>query len=264
MEVAAVRGVLASVLGMLDERGDAHRRGDRPRHRVVPQRLWPGYKTSAGVDPELLAQFPLLEDALARARRRRLADGRVRGRRRAGGGGRAGGARTRASSASSSARPTRTSRSACAARASCSWIAATRERARRGRRDRRSSACRPRRFPTTSRSSATRRTGIRGCRAGARSPRRPCSRGSATSKRSLPTGASGTSTRRAPRALADTLDARARSRAALPHARDARVPTSPLFERVDELEWTGPTPAFEALAARLEFSANRLQREPRG
>jgi 5'-3' exonuclease len=27
-------------------------------------RLWRGYKTSAGVDPELLAQFPLLEDAL--------------------------------------------------------------------------------------------------------------------------------------------------------------------------------------------------------
>jgi 5'-3' exonuclease len=27
-------------------------------------RLWPGYKTSEGVDPDLLAQFPLLEDAL--------------------------------------------------------------------------------------------------------------------------------------------------------------------------------------------------------
>src|SRR5437773_9761249 len=26
--------------------------------------LWPGYKTSAGVDPILLAQFPLLEEAL--------------------------------------------------------------------------------------------------------------------------------------------------------------------------------------------------------
>jgi 5'-3' exonuclease len=26
--------------------------------------LWPGYKTSAGMDPELLAQFPVLEDAL--------------------------------------------------------------------------------------------------------------------------------------------------------------------------------------------------------
>jgi 5'-3' exonuclease len=28
-------------------------------------RLWPGYKTGEGVDPDLLAQFPLLEDALS-------------------------------------------------------------------------------------------------------------------------------------------------------------------------------------------------------
>jgi 5'-3' exonuclease len=28
-------------------------------------RLWPGYKTSAGVDADLLAQFPLLEEAIA-------------------------------------------------------------------------------------------------------------------------------------------------------------------------------------------------------
>jgi 5'-3' exonuclease len=27
--------------------------------------LWPGYKTGAGIDPDLFAQFPLLEDALA-------------------------------------------------------------------------------------------------------------------------------------------------------------------------------------------------------
>src|SRR5687767_10867475 len=26
--------------------------------------LWPGYKTSAGIDPRLLEQFPLLEEAL--------------------------------------------------------------------------------------------------------------------------------------------------------------------------------------------------------
>jgi 5'-3' exonuclease len=29
--------------------------------------LWPGYKTSAGIEPDLLAQFPLLEEALALA-----------------------------------------------------------------------------------------------------------------------------------------------------------------------------------------------------
>ncbi len=28
-------------------------------------RLWPGYKTGAGVEPELMAQFPLLEEALS-------------------------------------------------------------------------------------------------------------------------------------------------------------------------------------------------------
>src|SRR5271170_5728882 len=29
--------------------------------------LWPGYKTGEGVEPDLLAQFPLLEEALASA-----------------------------------------------------------------------------------------------------------------------------------------------------------------------------------------------------
>ena len=57
-------------------------------------RLWPGYKTGDGIEPDLLAQFPLLEEALDRARRRRLADGRVRGRRCAGGGRRDRGARS--------------------------------------------------------------------------------------------------------------------------------------------------------------------------
>src|ERR1700679_413474 len=30
-------------------------------------RMWPGYKTGEGVDPELLAQFPLLEETLTAA-----------------------------------------------------------------------------------------------------------------------------------------------------------------------------------------------------
>ena len=29
--------------------------------------LWPGYKTGAGIEPDLLAQFPLLEEALSAA-----------------------------------------------------------------------------------------------------------------------------------------------------------------------------------------------------
>ena len=59
--------------------------------------------------PELLAQFPILEDALRRARRRRLADGRARGRRRAWPRPPRSPAPTRGSSGCSSARPTRTS-----------------------------------------------------------------------------------------------------------------------------------------------------------
>jgi 5'-3' exonuclease len=64
VEVAAVRGVLGSVLGML-EQGATHV-GVATDHVVESFRndLWIGYKTSAGMDPELLAQFPVLEDAL--------------------------------------------------------------------------------------------------------------------------------------------------------------------------------------------------------
>jgi 5'-3' exonuclease len=63
-EVAAVRGVLASVIGMLN-RGATHV-GVATDHVIESFRndLWPAYKTSAGVDPDLLSQFQLLEDAL--------------------------------------------------------------------------------------------------------------------------------------------------------------------------------------------------------
>jgi 5'-3' exonuclease len=64
IEVAAVRGVLGSVLGML-EQGATHV-GVATDHVVESFRndLWIGYKTSAGMPPELLTQFPMLEDAL--------------------------------------------------------------------------------------------------------------------------------------------------------------------------------------------------------
>lgn len=63
-EVGAVRGVLASVLSML-ERGATHI-GVATDHVVESFRneLYPGYKTSEGVPPELLSQFPILEEAL--------------------------------------------------------------------------------------------------------------------------------------------------------------------------------------------------------
>jgi 5'-3' exonuclease len=62
--VAAVRGVLLSVLGMLQS-GTTHL-GVATDHVIESFRnkMWPGYKTSAGVERELLAQFPLLEEAL--------------------------------------------------------------------------------------------------------------------------------------------------------------------------------------------------------
>jgi 5'-3' exonuclease len=64
-EVGAVRGVLASVLGMIN--GGATHLGVATDHVIESFRnlLWPGYKTSAGIEPDLLAQFPLLEEALA-------------------------------------------------------------------------------------------------------------------------------------------------------------------------------------------------------
>ncbi len=63
-EVAATLGVLASVVSMF-ESGVTHL-GVATDHVIESFRndLWPGYKTSAGVDPRLLAQFPLLEEAL--------------------------------------------------------------------------------------------------------------------------------------------------------------------------------------------------------
>src|SRR5687768_2980253 len=65
MEVAAVRGVLASVLAMMN--GGARYVGVATDHVIESfrNRLWPGYKTGAGIDPDLLAQFPLLEEALS-------------------------------------------------------------------------------------------------------------------------------------------------------------------------------------------------------
>src|SRR5436305_1136262 len=66
-EVGAVRAVLASVLGMI--KGGATHIAVATDHVIESFRnqLWPGYKTSEGVEPELLAQFPLLEDVLAAA-----------------------------------------------------------------------------------------------------------------------------------------------------------------------------------------------------
>lgn len=66
-EVAAVRGVLASVLGMI--KSGASHIAVVTDHVIESFRngLWSGYKTSEGVEADLLAQFPLLEQVLASA-----------------------------------------------------------------------------------------------------------------------------------------------------------------------------------------------------
>ena len=66
-EVAAVRGVLNSVLEMIN--GGATHVGVATDHVIESfrNRLWPGYKTGDGIEPDLLAQFPLVEEALTEA-----------------------------------------------------------------------------------------------------------------------------------------------------------------------------------------------------
>ncbi|HXG96143.1 MAG TPA: 5'-3' exonuclease H3TH domain-containing protein [Gemmatimonadales bacterium] len=63
-EVAAIIGVLGSILGMFE--GDTTHLGVATDHVIESFRndLWAGYKTSAGIEPDLLAQFHPLEDAL--------------------------------------------------------------------------------------------------------------------------------------------------------------------------------------------------------
>ena len=65
-EIAAVRGV-STVLGMI--RGGVTHIAVATGHVIESFRngLWPGYKTGAGIEPELLAQFSLLEESLAAA-----------------------------------------------------------------------------------------------------------------------------------------------------------------------------------------------------
>ncbi len=67
MEVAAVRGVVTSVLGMITA-GATHV-GVATDHIIESfrNRLWRGYKTGTGIDPALFGQFNLLEEALEKA-----------------------------------------------------------------------------------------------------------------------------------------------------------------------------------------------------
>lgn len=66
-EVAAARGVVGSLLGLLAS-GATH--VAVATDRVIESfrnELWPGYKDGTGIDPLLYAQFPLVEEALEAA-----------------------------------------------------------------------------------------------------------------------------------------------------------------------------------------------------
>ena len=65
-EVAAVRGVVSSLLGMIN--GGAQYVGVATDHVIESFRndLWPDYKTGEGIEPDLLPQFPLLEETLTK------------------------------------------------------------------------------------------------------------------------------------------------------------------------------------------------------
>jgi 5'-3' exonuclease len=64
-ELRAVRGVVVSILGMLE--GGVTHLGVATDHVIESFRnaLWPGYKTGEGMDPLLYAQFQPLEEALS-------------------------------------------------------------------------------------------------------------------------------------------------------------------------------------------------------
>ncbi|HVD92852.1 MAG TPA: 5'-3' exonuclease H3TH domain-containing protein [Vicinamibacterales bacterium] len=65
LEVAAVRGVVGSILGLINHGGATHV-AVATDHVIESFRnaLWHGYKTGAGIDRDLLSQFHLLEEAL--------------------------------------------------------------------------------------------------------------------------------------------------------------------------------------------------------
>ena len=180
--LSGVSGLCDQLLYLLREEGATH--VGCATDRVIESfrnDLYPGYKSSAGMPPELLAQFPIAEAAVRGARHRPVADGRVRGGRRDRRGGRplrrrpAGRADPRVHAR------TRTWPSSSSTTASCCWD-------RRRRNIVYDDAGRPREVGRgadidpglAGRSSATARTATRACPAGVPSPPRPSWRGTAT------------------------------------------------------------------------------------
>ena len=63
-EVGAVRGVVGSVLGMLEDNVTHIGVATDQVVESFRNQLWSGYKTGEGIEPALHAQFPVLEEAL--------------------------------------------------------------------------------------------------------------------------------------------------------------------------------------------------------
>ena len=81
MALSGVSGLCDQLLYLLREEGATH--VGCATDRVIESfrnDLYPGYKSSAGMPPELLAQFPIAEAAVEALGIVALADGRVRGR----------------------------------------------------------------------------------------------------------------------------------------------------------------------------------------
>jgi 5'-3' exonuclease len=66
-EVAAVRGVVASIFRLLSEGATHIAIATDKVIESFRNALWPGYKTGQGIDADLLAQFPVLEEVLLAA-----------------------------------------------------------------------------------------------------------------------------------------------------------------------------------------------------
>ena len=193
IDVGAVRGVVGSVLGMLE--GGATHVGVATDQVIESFRndLWPGYKTGAGIDPVLLAQFPVLEQALEALGVAVWAMVEVEADDALGLGG-GGGVRRRASRAGLDLYPRQGSRgNASSTRRSCSSTAVTTASTTK-RASGPSSVSHRSRSPIISRWWVTPPTASRGCVGGERSRPRRCSRATSTSRRSPSTRTTGTST----------------------------------------------------------------------
>lgn len=65
VDVGAARGVVSSLLGLLDEGATHIGVATDTVIESFRNELWPGYKTGEGIEPALKNQFPVLDDAVA-------------------------------------------------------------------------------------------------------------------------------------------------------------------------------------------------------